>query len=57
MATSNYKGAQQLGGILQNMSGDNLTIIQQRNGVLRVQRITPKRKRKNVNQPVYTTSN
>jgi hypothetical protein len=45
MATSNYNGAKQLGGILQNASGDNLTIIQQKNGVLKVKRITPKRKR------------
>lgn len=56
MAKNSYKGAIQKGGILQQQSGDDLTIIQQMNGVIRVKPMTPKRKRSNQAQLVYTTN-
>ena len=45
---SNQLGAVNVGGILQNASGNNLTLIQQSNGVLRVAKLGKKRKPKRV---------
>lgn len=56
MARGSYKGANQIEGITGNQSGDNLTIVQQKNGVMRVKVIKPKRRKKKTTL-VYTSNN